>query len=210
MEILFLFALQFLLFLLILVCFVFRDSQLVRFILSSLSRWSKTLLPRKLIDLANRLYIHLYFKRNKVFFNFYIILVLMGNAATISVTMPNLWNFETLITFGLLALHLLALKRLSNTDPGVVTSINVETFRQVYGAEDGACKYCSIDRRPKRSKHCLRCDVCVHRFDHHCVWTDCCVGGCNIGRFIFWLLTILLMLTNTCFLLYADLYIYTV
>uniref|UniRef100_A0A1I8F8Z0 Palmitoyltransferase n=1 Tax=Macrostomum lignano TaxID=282301 RepID=A0A1I8F8Z0_9PLAT len=27
------------------------------------------------------------------------------------------------------------------------------------------------------------CDVCIHRYDHHCVWTNCCIGGLNLRLF---------------------------
>ena len=37
-------------------------------------------------------------------------------------------------------------------------------------------KWCNTCRflRPPRTHHCRVCDICVVRFDHHCVWLNTC------------------------------------
>ena len=45
------------------------------------------------------------------------------------------------------------------------------------------CPDCEIVRTP-RSRHCSICNKCVERFDHHCPWTDNCVGINNHSYFM--------------------------
>ena len=51
------------------------------------------------------------------------------------------------------------------------------------------CKRCGLEREHNRVSHCGRCNRCVNYMDHHCVFTDNCVGMLNYKYyfcFIFW------------------------
>ena len=55
------------------------------------------------------------------------------------------------------------------------------------------CPECRVIRTV-RSKHCVICNRCVERFDHHCPWINACVGEGNHNSFLVFLVTLLLVL----------------
>ncbi|NWX08035.1 ZDHC4 palmitoyltransferase, partial [Caloenas nicobarica] len=80
----------------------------------------------------------------------------------------------------------------SRADPGIITKSNHASLVKMY-AYDGVlfqkgvtCPTCNVEK-PARSKHCSVCSVCVHRFDHHCVWVNNCVGALSTRYFLLYL-----------------------
>jgi len=51
--------------------------------------------------------------------------------------------------------------------------------------EKGLCKRCDAPK-PPRTHHCSVCGRCVLRMDHHCPFTNCCVGLLNERYFVAW------------------------
>lgn len=86
-----------------------------------------------------------------------------------------------------------------STDPGIVTSKNVDGLIEIYPWDNQIfastrCTSCDLVK-PARSKHCSLCKVCVAKFDHHCIWINNCVGVGNhkwFLMFLFWHLLICL------------------
>ncbi|CAH8574344.1 unnamed protein product [Heterobilharzia americana] len=100
------------------------------------------------------------------------------------------------------------------SDPGFITSRNKSVYAHIYEYDHFVyspkqCKVC-CHVIPARAKHCSRCDHCIFRFDHHCVWTNCCIGGQNHGLFTTFLFSVCLMIGNTLWLSCRMLYTFTI
>ncbi|XP_038007077.1 palmitoyltransferase ZDHHC4 isoform X2 [Motacilla alba alba] len=100
-----------------------------------------------------------------------------------------------LLPYLLLAANLGCFLLCSRANPGTVTKSNAACLAKVY-AYDGVmfqrglvCPTCAV-QKPARSKHCSVCRTCVHRFDHHCVWVNNCIGARNAGVFLLYLLSL--------------------
>ncbi|KAM5300970.1 palmitoyltransferase ZDHHC4 isoform 2-T2 [Glossophaga mutica] len=100
-----------------------------------------------------------------------------------------------LLPYLLLIVNLVFFTLSSVTDPGTITKANESLLLQVYEFDEVMfpknvrCSTCNL-RKPARSKHCSVCDRCVHRFDHHCVWVNNCIGAWNARYFLIYLLTL--------------------
>jgi palmitoyltransferase len=66
-------------------------------------------------------------------------------------------------------------------------------------------RWCTLCRhwQPLRSKHCEKCGVCVHRFDHHCFWMWTCIGLRNHRRFVCMLVADCCYLAHTTAILFG-------
>ncbi|XP_010343109.1 palmitoyltransferase ZDHHC4 isoform X2 [Saimiri boliviensis] len=103
--------------------------------------------------------------------------------------------YYLLLPYLLLIVNLFSFTLTCVTNPGIITKANELLFLHVYEFDEVMftknvrCSTCDL-RKPARSKHCSVCNWCVHRFDHHCVWVNNCIGAWNIRYFLIYLLTL--------------------
>ena len=45
------------------------------------------------------------------------------------------------------------------------------------------CEHCHY-YKPPRVSHCSTCGTCIYKLDHHCIWTQNCIGYRNQRPFI--------------------------
>ncbi|XP_004243839.1 probable protein S-acyltransferase 3 [Solanum lycopersicum] len=93
-------------------------------------------------------------------------------------------------------------------DPGIIPRNNESLFlestqngrvrskRVFINGSKLKLKYCRICKiyRPARSCHCIVCDNCVDKFDHHCPWIGQCIGLRNYRLYV-----LLLVIANVYF-----------
>lgn len=111
-------------------------------------------------------------------------------------------RFSTCVTCATFALYLLAIA----APPGAVKFSRQATLDIMEaGRKAMVCRTCNT-LRPVRSKHCPVCDICIGKFDHHCVWTNNCVGFRNMAVFYSFLACLALDLCLTCWTCATNLY----
>ena len=80
----------------------------------------------------------------------------------------------------------------SISNPGIIKSNNISNLKKKYpydflfNSDDKFCKKCNLEKI-NRSKHCIICDKCIEKFDHHCIWVNNCIGGKNLKYFYYFI-----------------------
>ena len=101
-----------------------------------------------------------------------------------------------ILFFSIISLLFISFIIVNSSDPGVVKcNIQLTWLEMVENKYyiNNYCPYCKCQKTIK-VKHCHICKRCVDGFDHHCNWIDNCVGDKNIGRFIFFIIIVIINL----------------
>nr|XP_045000059.1 palmitoyltransferase ZDHHC4 isoform X2 [Jaculus jaculus]XP_045000060.1 palmitoyltransferase ZDHHC4 isoform X2 [Jaculus jaculus]XP_045000061.1 palmitoyltransferase ZDHHC4 isoform X2 [Jaculus jaculus]XP_045000062.1 palmitoyltransferase ZDHHC4 isoform X2 [Jaculus jaculus] len=197
--ILFLFYLVFILLCVVVICICFNTHSWKVLILGG-AQICACLVPGRLQRAVQGVYNYLLHTRNRIFVVLHLILQVLVYAeysweifgycydqgfTVCSLVMPYL-----LLTVNLGFFFLTCME-----DPGTITKANESVLLQAYEFDEvmfwrnAKCPTCDL-RKPARSKHCRVCDRCVHRFDHHCIWVNNCIGAWNARYFLIYLSTL--------------------
>ncbi|XP_005368071.1 probable palmitoyltransferase ZDHHC4 isoform X1 [Microtus ochrogaster] len=197
--VLFLFYLAFLLIGIVMIC-IFTKSQRLKGLVLEGAQVCSCVIPQCLQRAGRRLLHQLFHTRNPTFIVLHLLLQglvyaeytleIFGYCQELEFYLPYL-----LLPYLLLGVNLLFFTLTSSANPGTINKTNESLLLEVYEfdhvmfPENSRCSTCDL-RKPARSKHCRVCDRCVHRFDHHCVWVNNCIGAWNTRYFLIYLLTL--------------------
>ncbi|XP_033748302.1 probable palmitoyltransferase ZDHHC4 [Pecten maximus] len=157
--------------------------------------------PQRFTDAVHEKLYNVLHTRNQVLQFVFAAIVLLGHAVWVKDMLPILYLSDphanhTLMPMVVVFTNLFFFHKSCSSDPGEITQGKQDLYSQVYKFDMRLYlpnRICSTCDRPKpaRSKHCSICNRCVHRFDHHCVWTNNDVGGLNHRYFLIFLLTLI-------------------
>lgn len=160
-----------------------------------------SLLPKFLQTILYNQYDYLVNKPNPTIQILYLLLVLglfyFYHAFGVYVFFPHkvLGYYLLFPAYALLAISIITFFVASTTDPGVITKKRINDLKKKYPIPSlfsdytkNECSKCKIPLIP-RSKHCYVCDVCIEKFDHHCIWVNKCIGVKNYRYFLLFLLS---------------------
>ncbi|XP_061175713.1 palmitoyltransferase ZDHHC4-like [Saccostrea echinata] len=157
--------------------------------------------------------------RNQVFRVFFGTMMVLGHIEYILDIIPLLYEFvpsenHVILPIILVFLNLFFYHKCCMEDPGIINARTINRYRNAYPYDykmfkPGVnCATCLLEK-PARSKHCSICNRCVHRFDHHCIWTNNDVGGLNHGIFVIFLLSLIAIMVNGVWMASRSLILYT-
>ena len=158
------------------------------------------LLPTPIKNSLTSLYNYLVYKPNPSVQIFYILLVgtlfLIYYFCGIKKFFPHktisynfVYGLYTLVFFAVYTFYLGSI-----ANPGIIKSNNISHLKKKYpydflfNTEEKFCKKCDMEKI-NRSKHCIICDKCIEKFDHHCIWLNNCIGAKNLKYFYYFVFT---------------------
>ena len=170
---------------------------------STLGLLLSSLIPKPVLRLFSSVTRYLFHRPNPVFQVLYFILVLGGYALFLLTVRPLLppHSPHHLFHFPVVVLTCLTFIAACYNPPLHITPATHPSTLSHYATSPlflpATCPTCSLVK-PARSKHCSVCSACIHRFDHHCIWINQCVGWGNHRHFL------LFLACNAAFTAYAS------
>ncbi|XP_045213186.2 palmitoyltransferase ZDHHC4-like [Mercenaria mercenaria] len=206
-------------------CLLYRDSALlctgpIGALRQILTESVERIVPRSIQNVLLKLCTYLLYTRNCAFQLIFLVLCILAHVVWLVDMIPILYHHypnhnHTLWPFVALFTNYFCWHKAWTGDPGEIKPNNSTEYVQIYEPDgilyegNPVCSTCQL-KKPVRSKHCGICNRCVHRFDHHCIWTNNCVGGLNHRYFILFMVTLLAMFLqgiyvgSGCVLQYAE------
>ena len=178
-------------------------------------------LPKSLQSILYSLYDYIANKPNPIVQILYLILVagifIFYYKFGILVFYPNkkVPYYTIYIIYILVILSLYSFYLSCKKGPGIINKKNYKILKlkynipTLYGEDKFECKKCGIPKIP-RSKHCIICNLCIEKFDHHCIWVNQCIGAKNYRFFLSFLFLHFILTTYSSSLGFYLIYNYTV
>ena len=98
-----------------------------------------------------------------------------------------IYGLYTILFFALYSFYICSI-----SNPGIIRSTNITSLKKKYpydflfNNDEDFCKKCNLEKI-YRSKHCIICDKCIEKFDHHCIWVNNCIGAKNLKYFYYFI-----------------------